>query len=197
MADYVVVPGKIDIFVACNFAWSVGGQAVTARTPMKLGELADELKIELEQTSHPVPGDRNGGRAGEPIEKQFMSQKARANLELSVFDPEVANALLNAGGLMTTPGAIPQSAIGGFMLRDRSYRFIFRATTDNTRSRNFPATEVVRGHILGGGTKFEMLTCSLEMHRTPPLHWYMPAPSGSVHPTPVLFNTDMTGVPGV
>ncbi|MBX3422216.1 MAG: hypothetical protein KF752_11735 [Pirellulaceae bacterium] len=194
MADYIVVPGKIEIYVACNFAWVLGVAPnttnITARNLMKLGESADELRIELEEQRYPVPGDRNGGRNGDPIEEQFMGMSASCNLELSTFDPQVANALLTSGGLITTPGTIPQSAIGAFTLRDRSYRFLFKATTDVTRSVNFPATVVNRGHVLGGGTKFEMFRCSLAMRRTPPGHWYLPEPSGSppVAPNPILFD---------
>lgn len=188
MADYIVVPGKIDIFVACNFAWSVGGNAVTVGTPMKLGESADEIHIAMQQTNYPVPGDRNGGRHGDPIEEQFMSMVANCNLELSVFDPEVANALLTAGGVMATPGTIPQAAIGAFLRRDRSYRFTFRSTLDTTRSRNFPCTVVHQGHVLGGGSKFEMFRASISMHRAPPGHWSAPN---------VFYDTSMTGIPAL
>jgi len=184
VADYIVVPGKIDIYVACNFAYTIGGLNVTAGTLRKLGESADEIHIQMEQMNYPVPGDRNGGRAGDPIEEQFMSMKASTNLELSVFDPEVANALLRAGGLLSTAGLIPQSTIGGFLRRDHSYRFAFDCTIDAARSRNFPCTIVQQGHILGGGTKFEMFRCSLSMHRAPPGHWI----SGMEG---VLFNSDV------
>lgn len=182
MADYIVVPGKIDIYVACNFAYSIGGSPVTAGALRKLGETADELHIQLEQMNYPVPGDRNGGRAGDPIEEQFMSMRASCNLELSVFDPEVAEALLRAGGLMATPGLIPQASIGGFLRKNHSYRFAFDCTIDGARSRNFPCTLVQQGHILGGGTKFEMFRCSLSMHRAPPGHW-IPSMEG------VLYNS--------
>ncbi|MFO0940078.1 MAG: hypothetical protein U0930_04860 [Pirellulales bacterium] len=195
MADYVVIPGKFDIYVACNFPWTVGGTAVSAQTPMKLGELADELYIPLEQDQHPVPGDRNGGREGDPIEEQFLSQTARFELELSQFDPEVAAALQTAGGLLTTPGTIPQNVIGALLRQNRSYRFAFRPIiSTSTRSRNFPCVMVRRAHILGGGTKFEMFRGEFSAHRAPPGHW---GGTGASSKPNVLFDTDMTGLPAL
>ena len=188
MADYIVIPGKIDIFIACNFTYNIGVTEIAIGSPRKLGESADEIHIPIEQSNYPVPGDRNGGRAGDPIEEQFMSMRANCNLELSVFDPDVANALLRAGGLMTTPGLIPQSAVGGFLRKDRSYRLTFRATTDSARSVNFPCAIVQQGHILAGGTKFEMFRTSFSMHRAPPGHWI----AGKEN---VLFDRDVSGLP--
>jgi hypothetical protein len=203
MAEYIVVPGKIDIFLACNFAYSVYNTAtppvlvnVPIGTPTKLGESADEIHIAMEQQNYAVPGDRNGGRAGDPIEEQFMSQRASCNLELSIFDPEVANALMRAGGLMATPGRIPQSAVGGFLRKDRSYRLTFRATIDASRSVNFPCAIVQQAHILGGGTKFEMLRCSFSMHRAPSGHWGL-ADNNVNSKANVLFDRDMTGIPAL
>lgn len=192
MADYVVVPGKFDIYVACNFAWSVGGNAVLAQVPMKLGELADELYIPMEQGTNPVPGDRNGGRNGDPIEEQFLYQNAKFELELSVFDPDVAAALQTAGGLLTTPGTIPQNVIGGFLRKDRCYRFTFRPIITVARAKNFPCVMVQQAHILGGGTKFEMFRGSFSAHRAPPDHW---GGTGAHSKPNVLFDSDMNGLP--
>ena len=179
MADYIVVPGKLNIFVACNFAYTIAATpdpiSITAGTFQKLGETADEIHISMQQSNYPVPGDRNGGRAGDPIEEQFMSMVANCNLELSVFDPDVANALLRAGGLMATPGLVAQSSVGGFLRKARSYMFKFRATTNPARSVFFPCAVLQQGHILGGGTKFEMFRASLSMHRSPPGHWADPS----------------------
>lgn len=191
MADYIVVPGKIEIFVACNFAYTIAATPspinVAIGSFQKLGESADEIHIPMEQMNYPVPGDRNGGRAGDPIEEQFMSMRASVNLELSVFDPDVANALLRAGGLMATPGLVAQSSVGGFLRKTRSYMFLFACTSNAKRSVLFPCTVVQQGHVLGGGTKFEMFRASLSMHRTPPDHWELTVPVAGGFPTGTLF----------
>jgi hypothetical protein len=171
MAEYIVVPGKVDIFVACPFDYSIGGSNQSKGSFAKLGESADEIQIQLEQHNYPVPGDRNGGKAGDSIEEQFMSMTASTNLELSMFDPEVANAINRAGGLVTTNGKILQGAVGDFLRKNYSYIFWFVCTTNALRSVCFPCTIVQKAHIIGGGTKFEMLRCQLSMHRTPVGHW--------------------------
>lgn len=186
MADYIVVPGKFNIYVACNFTYTIGVETVAVGTPTKLGEMLDDLVIQPEQLEHMVPGDRNGGRAGDGIEFQFLGQRASVNLEMSRFDKDVAGALQRAGGLITTPGTIPDTAIGGLMLRDASYRFTFVPIRDATRTRNFPCGIVRRPHILAGGTKFETFSCEVTFHRAPEGHW--------TESDNVLFDADTTGI---
>lgn len=175
MAEYIVVPGKVDILVACNFAFQAGALNYTVGQFAKLGESADEIQIQLEQQNYPVPGDRNGGRAGDSVEEQFMSMTASTNLELSMFDPEVADVLNRAGGLMTIPGKIQQNTVGDFFRKTNSYMFKFRCTIEPSRSVFFPCVSVQKSHILGGGTKFEMFRAHISMHRSPPGHWADPS----------------------
>lgn len=171
MADYIVIPGKVDIYVAAPFAVTVDTVAITAGTLMKLGETADEIRIRSQYYTNPVPGDRNGGRSGDSIEEQYLGESASVQLELSRFDKEVATALERSGGIITTPGLIPDTAIGALMRRDKSYRFLFYASVDTSRSRNFPCAIIKSPHILAGGTKFEMFTLEASFHRAPPGHW--------------------------
>lgn len=191
MADYIVVPGKIDIYVACPFAYNVNAAPVAIGTPTKLGESADEIRIRPTIFTNPVPGDRNGGRAGDPIEEQYLGESASVTLELSRFDKDVAGALQRCGGLLTTPGAIPANTIGALMRRDNSYRVTFVATVDATRTRNFYCGIVKQAHILSGGTKFEMLQAEISFHRAPVGHWL----HTNLAPTEnILFDALTTGI---
>lgn len=169
--DYIVVPGKVNIYVACPFTFAYQGGTSVAGTPYKLGECADEIRIRHQIIKNTVPGDRNGGRVGDGIEDQYMGETAGVSLELSRFDKEVANALKRAGGILTTPGTIPDNAIGALMRRDKSYRFTFVPVIDTSRTVNFWCGIVQQAHILAGGTKFEMFQSEISFHRAPPGHW--------------------------
>lgn len=190
MADYIVIPGKVDIFVACPFAYTIGEATITIGTPVKLGESADEIRIAHNIFKNPVPGDRNGGRAGDPIEEQYLGESASVSLELSRFDLAVATVMQRAGGLLTVPGKIPNNVIGALMRRDHSYRVTFRATVDSSRTRNFWCGIVERAHILAGGTKFEMFQAEISFHRAPEGHWSSVDSSFDT----VLYDSVVTGI---
>lgn len=175
MADYIQVPGKHNIYVAVPAAYSV---------LLKLGESFDETIIQLETIFHDVHGDRYGGPQGPPIEKQWLGLMGRAQLRLSRWDPAVTALLERFGGLLTTPGTVPEAAAGALMLRDRSFRFYFQATRDNSLSRNFPCCIASNLTLVAGGTKFAMYTFDLEIHKAPEGH----AAAG------VIYNADATGV---
>lgn len=191
MADYIVVPGRVKIYVASPFAYTVGQENIAAKTPVKLGESADEIRIQHQVLQNTVHGDRNGGRAGDGIEDQYMGETASVRLELSRFDKDVAGALQRAGGILATPGTIPDNAIGALMRRDKSYRVTFVATSDATRTRNFWCGIVKSAHILAGGTKFEMFQAEISFHRAPEGHWSI---GESAPYEGVLFDNVITGI---
>lgn len=190
MADYIVIPGRVDIYVACPFSYTIGEATIAAGTPVKLGESADEIRLQHQIYKNPVPGDRNGGRSGDPIEEQYLGESASVSLELSRFDTGVAEALKQAGGLLTVPGKIPDTVMGALMRRDHSYRFTFKASVDSTRTKNFWCGIVEKAHILAGGTKFEMFQAEVNFHRAPPGHW---SSNDSSFDT-VLYDSVITGI---
>ncbi len=158
MATSIIVPGMFNIWVALPGAYA---------TANLLGVNTDDLEIPLEVIKSPVHGDRNGGRAGDPIEEQYLGEKARVTLELSEWDKTIAATLRTNGGITATAGTIPQSAIGALMRKTASYRFIFIPVRDVTRGINFPCSLIARNHLIGGGTKYEALKLELEFHRAP------------------------------
>jgi hypothetical protein len=194
MADYIVVPGRVNIYVACPFTYVRETATIAIGTPIKLGESADEIRIRHQILKNPVPGDRNGGRAGDPIEEQYLGETASVSLELSRFDKEVAGALRRAGGILTTPGAIPNNAIGALMRRDKSYRFTFVSTVDATRTVNFWCGIINQAHILSGGTKFEMFQSEISFHRTPEGHWSDPPGEPAGQYDNILYDAVTTGI---
>jgi hypothetical protein len=180
MADYIQVPGKFNIYFA------VPGEG-TYDTVFKLGENVDDLEIPLEILKAPVFGDRNGGRTGDPIEKQYLGERASCSLELTRWDPVEEQKLRKMGGILATDGTIPQSAIGALMLRDHSFRFCFAPVRDPSQFVNFPCSEIEKLQLLGGGTKHRALRIELTFHRAPSGHWS--------ESDDVLYNSYDTGVP--
>jgi hypothetical protein len=193
MADYIVIPGKVNIYVAAPFSIVIDTVTYDAGYLFKLGESADEIRIRPQMFTNPVPGDRNGGRSGDPIEEQYLGESASVSLELSRFDTIVAAALQTSGGILTTPGTIPDTAVGALMRRDHSYRFLFHSTVLATRSKNFPCAIVKQPHILAGGTKFEMFQAEISFHRAPEGHW-LDDPDG-IRTENILYNSYIADIP--
>jgi hypothetical protein len=179
MAESIVVPGKFDIY--CAFP------STSHATLVKLGVNVDDLECPLEVISAPVYGDAHGGRAGDPIEDQYLGERSRASLELTVWDKAVAALLRTHGGILTTPGNIPETAIGALMRRDHCFRFCFIPVRDATLAVNFPCVKITRNTLIAGGTKHAALRLELEMHR---------APIGHIgNKDNILYDSDITGVP--
>lgn len=162
MAESIVVPGKVNIWIATP--------ASSHATLLKLGVNIDDLEIPIEIIKAPVFGDAHGGRAGDPIEEQYLGERARVSLELTVWDKDTEALLRRQGAILTTPGTIPDAAIGALMRRDNSYRLCFIPVRDAQRAVNFPCAIVESINVLAGGTKHEALRVSFTMHRAPVGH---------------------------
>ncbi len=162
MAEAIIVPGKVDIWI--------GVPATAHGILYKLGVNTDDLEISTEVIKAPIYGDAHGGRAGDPIEEQYLGERGRVSLELSTWDPTTEALLRKQGSILTTQGTIPAAAIGALMRKDHSYRVAFIPIRDATRKINFPCALVESINLLAGGTKHEALRITFTLHRAPVGH---------------------------
>jgi hypothetical protein len=175
---YIVIPGYYKAYI---------GMPSAPGTLIFLGESVDDLEISVEPIKHPVYADRNGGRAGDPIEEQFLGERARCEFELSRWVKATQVQLLTHGDVLETAGAIPDAAMGALMRRDNCYRVCFIPRLDSSQAKNFPCAMVERNQILGGGTKHRILRMAFSFHRAPPDH--------IGNKDGVLYDQDVSGVP--
>jgi len=180
MAESIVVPGKFDIWIATP--------ATSHATLVKLGQNIDSIEIPIEIIKAPVYGDKNGGRDGEPIEEQYLGERARVELELTIWDKVVAAELRTNGGITAAAGTILDSAVGALMRTDHCYRFYFIPVRDVSQAVNFPCALIERNQIIGGGSKHRALKLAVTFHRAPVGHV-----GGADN---VFYNASNIGYPG-
>lgn len=174
MAEYIQIPGKHNIWI---------GFPGAQNALYKLGTSLEDNEVVVEKMYHDVHSDRHGGQQGPPIEKQFLGMMGRGQLRLSVWDPEITIQLEREGGLFASAGTVPDTAVGALVLRDRSFRLIFEATRDSTKSRNFVCVLFSNFRVIAGGTKYAMATFDFEAHRAPPGH----------AKANIMYDADLTG----
>lgn len=191
MAEYIQISGKNDIYI--------GPSDYEVALLYKLGEQLDDTVIEIQDFTIDVPGDRNGGPQGPPIEKQMLGQIGRCQLNLSRFDPSVLQ-LIEQRRTFATPGKIIQAEIGSLMLLTRAWRVLFKPVKDNDPGtdatiqaydnidpyvRNFVCCVLGSPVVLSQGTKYSTLRMTFEAHRAPTGH----------DKADVIWDRDETGIP--
>lgn len=155
MALVRVATGLVDIQVA--IAGFSGGLLTSLGHSDDMGDVSERAYF------HNVPGDKNGGPQGPPIEIQYLGSIALINFTLSEFDTAVVDELRKRS-VNATVGKTVQTEVGAFMLATRGIRLCMKSPT---RPINFP-TCIVREPIGAGmGTKYQGYTFSFEAHRTP------------------------------
>lgn len=156
-----VVPsttGLVTIQVAIP---GISGGAVTT-----LGHSDDMSDVSERAYFHNVPGDRNGGPQGPPIEIQYLGSIAIVTFTLSEWEATVVDALRRRS-VNTALGTIIQADVGLFMLSTRGIRLIINSPS---RPQNFPCCIVREPIGSGHGTKYEAYTFQFEAHKGPPGH---------------------------
>jgi len=177
-ADYIVVPGKVDILVAFPSAYS---------NLFKLGESEDSIRIEKRPILYDVPGDRYGGSSGAPIEQQFLGLQCSFQLQMSRWDSTVVALLERFGGLLTTPGLVPLASIGALLHRDRGTRVLLYSTRDPSQSKNFPCCTWTQPQTRNLGTKYAACGFGITGNRSPEGFWHTLSEG-------VVYNSDTTGI---
>jgi hypothetical protein len=178
-ADYIQVPGKVDILIAMPALFD---------DLFKLGESENGIRLRKIPMLGRVSGDRYGGNEGPPIEEQMFGVQLEAELAMSRWDPVQVAKLETFGGLLTTAGFIPLTAVGALLHRDRGIRFLFFCRRDNTLSVNVPCCTWSSPQETGRGTKYSNCSFSIRGNRAPEGYWH----AGSVG---YVYNNSLTGVP--
>lgn len=176
-ADYIQVPGKVDILVAFPSAYD---------TLFHIGETENGLDIRKTPHVGRVSGDRYGGNEGPPIEEQFFGLSCQVDLALSRWDPAQIVKLERFGGILTTAGTVPLAAVGALMHRDHGIRFLFLPRRDNSLAINLPCCTWTSPLSSGRGTKYSVCRFTVTGNRAPEGFWH----TGSVG---VVYNSDTTG----
>jgi hypothetical protein len=213
--EYIVVAGKIDIFLAFPVAayaapfWPFSPTRGAApangtdayATLWKLGELEDDVEPTVTDFTLPVPGDRNGGSAGAPIEKQSFASAENFSLTLSRWDKDVYQLLKSQGGLKSnTNYAWPLVNMGSLLLRDRSFRVLlmpskaYTPISDVSMVKNYPCCTLEGDYGMSQSTKYSRLSLRIMAQRTPEGHWSDPTGVvGTSTKIGVIQNFDITG----
>jgi hypothetical protein len=196
--EYIQVAGKSDLYI--------GFPGDSYATLLKIGEQLDETKIEINQIFHDVHGDRNGGPQGPPIERQFLGMTATCQFNLSRFSTEVHRRILTHN-VLATQGKIIDSEVGALILRDRSFRIAIVPSRSNLIGSglanagtdaffyNFPCCCIASPVATGQGTKFSLLSFTMQAYRVPEGH-PITIGSGNAGNAGVMWNKVSTLVPG-
>jgi hypothetical protein len=196
--EYIQVAGKSDIYL--------GFPGDSYATVIKAGEQLDETRIEIAQIFHDVHGDRNGGPQGPPIERQFLGETVTCQFNMSRWSTEVHRLLLQHG-VMATQGRIQDSEVGALILRDRSFRVAIVPSRSNIIPQglanagtdaffyNFPCCCIASPVATGQGTKFSLLSFTMQAYRVPEGHPITIGTGNEVN-VGVLWNKNSTLIPG-
>ena len=176
--EYINVAGKSNIWIGLPAYRTLTGEYTQM---LKVGEQMNETSISIQHYLHDVPGDRYGGPQGPPIERQMLGMVARVNFQLSRWSQAVRRAL-EKHNVFSNHGVVGESEVGSLLLRDRSFRVLIEPAKSNTIPVgvedeggdyfcfNFPCAMLTSPVEVGQGTKFSMLTFSMEAHRAPDGH---------------------------
>jgi hypothetical protein len=159
MADAVQVSGK----VAINLQFRVVAGLSHPVGLQKLGEQMDMTEPEHQVFLHNVPGDRNGGPEGPPIEIQWLGEIVKVKCDMSRWDPTVWD-FARKMGVKAAMGTILDADVGKLILAGRAVRLILISAT---RPINFPCAIIRNPYTYGMGTKFSRASIEFECHRTP------------------------------
>jgi hypothetical protein len=200
VAPYIQVAGKSNILI--------GFPDDDYATVDRLGEQMDETRISVRHVLHDVPGDSQGGPAGDPIEQQILALQYTVQFNLSKWAPDVRDRLIQHNA-MATLGSFADSEIGALLLRDRSFRIVISPSRDSVIPAgapgagedyfyyNFCCCTVTSPIETGQGTKFSALQFSMRAWRVPEGHPLAPGSSGADFAEGLIWNRDTTGVPSL
>lgn len=202
---YIQVAGKSNILIG----FPQDDYAVMHR----IGEQIDETRISVQQMLHDVPGDAQGGAAGEPIEQQILAIMHTCQFNLSKWDPIVRDKLVRHN-VMAKDGSFGDSEIGALLRRDRSFRIVISPS----RNTPIPTLDPITGAAhpdagkdyfyynfccctvsapieIGQGTKFSAMQFAMRAWRVPEGHPLAPGSNGVNFAEGLIWNRDITGVP--
>jgi hypothetical protein len=178
-ADYIQVPGKVEVLIAVPSAYT---------SLFKLGESENGIQVRKSPQIGEVIGDRYGGQSGRPIERQFFGVSASFNLTMSRWDPVQLLKLETFGGLLGTAGTVPLATIGALLHRDRGIRFLLYCVRDPSLSVNFPCCTWTEPQESGRGTKYSNCSMNITAERAPEGYWHSAAVG-------IVYNADTNGIP--
>ena len=147
--------GLVDIQVGIPFSAALA----------TLGHATDVIDTQERAFYHDVPGDRNGGPQGPPIEIQYLGGIYVINFRLSSYNATTI-ALLRKRSINATLGVVLQSEIGDFMLTTNGIRLLLMTEAAGD-VRNFWTCLVREPIQVGAGTKYSEWVFSFEAHRPP------------------------------
>lgn len=131
----------------------------------EIGQSMDATDIREIPYHHNVPGDKNGGNQGPPIEVQYLGSTVRISMELSRFNNSAIDTLRKFAAL-ANQGTIDQPAVGALLLQSAALR-IYLDAQFSPLPLNFPCCIVREPVSFNAGTKFSAMRIEFEAHRHP------------------------------
>lgn len=124
-----------------------------------LGYTRDGAEIRFEGHFVDVPGDEKGGENGPPIDVQYMGERAVIRLELTKYDPAVAEKVMARlyGETPGTPGAAGTLMFSG----DKCFRVLINTPA---RPLNFLRCFAREAIEVNKGTRFSRFIVVFEAH---------------------------------
>lgn len=126
-----------------------------------LGYTRDGAEVRLEGRYLDVPSDDAGGEAGPPTNVQYLGETAVIRLELTKFDPTVADKVQRLYGQLLgkpgTPGTLMFSDAGGY-----TFRLVIASPETPL---NFPRCFLRDAVEVNKGTRFCRLLMVFEAHK--------------------------------
>jgi hypothetical protein len=133
-----------------------------------LGSAVDSTGISERTFWNDIHGDRNGGRAGQPVEVQYIGHMVMIRLELLAWN-DAAIEILRERAVNANLGTIDQSEMGQMMLKENSIRLLID-TLDPLDRRNFWCC-LARDPIENAmGTKWASYQITMAAYRPPCYH---------------------------
>lgn len=129
---------------------------------MHLGHATDQIDIQSRPYLLDVPGDRNGGSQGPPIEIQYLGQVYIISFTLSSFVGATVAYLQD--WCQTVSGQVAQADVGQFVMSTKSVRLLLEAPSSTTNFVCCIPREPIR---FGVGTKYTEFAFQFEAHRAP------------------------------
>lgn len=129
-----------------------------------LGTTEEGVSFSIRRFYNPVPGDLQGGNAGDPIDEQFMGAIVTGDLLMSSFDAAIwakVEKSLNDSGI--TNGTISDTDIGKLMLQGADFYKIKFVGEDEYVE--FPCCLIGDNSNEGRGTKYTRLSWSFKAKR--------------------------------
>lgn len=155
---------------ACHAPAAIGLLDIKIAVPYNgslttLGHTEDQTQLQTRGYHVDVPGDRNGGHSGPPIEIQQIGEVMHCRLVLSSFNQTGINLALTRA-VRTTNGVIAQSEVGQFLMTSKAMRLLLHASTD-ANTKNFWCALLIDPFEVGAGTKYSSWVLPFQCHRPP------------------------------